>query len=673
MNYRFSMSLLDPEKLFPYRKFRAFQEQFIVESNKMLAEANNVVISAPNGFGKTVSTLCAAIPVALENGLKIVYCCRTHTQNSRVISELNTIFQKLDELDTKILNQNEFFLGGISLRGRNEMCFKDQIKNTNLTPGDASIVCGQLRADNKCGFFKKLQRVVSRDEIELPRADQVAFDSDTIREYCAKKHYCPYFYTKQLQKLMLVNVANYNWMFNPDIVENFLDSIDVAMEDVLLVIDEAHNLPPLAETLHSLKLGVFSINAAVREINDYYRNSGEIQDIESFLLAVRELLEEYEEKIGNADEIEIDGREIVEKLKFSLDTNINYILEDMDRKGTEIQKEKLSAGKKNPRSYCKSIAKFWIQWIRETLDRPSYYHCFSIDRIGKSNSHYLEAICLDPGLSGIKNVISRVFATISLSGTIIPDAYSALCRIPNPMIRQLPSPFNKSQVKSVILEGVSTGRSQRNPSMYRKYVQKIVEMTKATPKNSAAFCASYGVLKGIKDAGFEEEIRKIGKFPLCEDRTLTSKENDEMINQYKEYSRMSDGAVLLGVCGGRNSEGQDFPGDEMNAVMICGIPYAMKTPRVDKKIDYYDSIFNSNSHSSGWVLAYLIPAMQRANQACGRPIRTLKDRGVIILADDRYKSRRVAKFLSPWILANITSLKDMNGVVYSMVKAFFNS
>ena len=55
----------------------------------MLHEGRHVVAVAPNGFGKTISTLCATIPVAYENGLKIVYCCRTHTQNSRVIAELN--------------------------------------------------------------------------------------------------------------------------------------------------------------------------------------------------------------------------------------------------------------------------------------------------------------------------------------------------------------------------------------------------------------------------------------------------------------------------------------------------------------------------------------------------------------------------------------------------------
>ena len=30
---------------------------------------------------------------------------------------------------------------------------------------------------------------------------------------------------------------------------------------------------------------------------------------------------------------------------------------------------------------------------------------------------------------------------------------------------------------------------------------------------------------------------------------------------------------LLGACGGRNSEGEDFPGDFMNAVVVVGVPF----------------------------------------------------------------------------------------------------
>lgn len=74
---------LQSEDLFPYGQFRKNQKEFITRANKILDRGDHVIISAPNGFGKTVSTLCAALPVAMTYDLKIVYCCRTHTQNSR--------------------------------------------------------------------------------------------------------------------------------------------------------------------------------------------------------------------------------------------------------------------------------------------------------------------------------------------------------------------------------------------------------------------------------------------------------------------------------------------------------------------------------------------------------------------------------------------------------------
>ena len=37
--------------------------------------------------------------------------------------------------------------------------------------------------------------------------------------------------------------------------------------------------------------------------------------------------------------------------------------------------------------------------------------------------------------------------------------------------------------------------------------------------------------------------------------------------------------MFLGVQGGRTSEGVDFPGNQMNSVVVVGIPYAEPTPQ----------------------------------------------------------------------------------------------
>jgi DNA excision repair protein ERCC-2 len=68
---------------------------------------------------------------------------------------------------------------------------------------------------------------------------------------------------------------------------------------------------------------------------------------------------------------------------------------------------------------------------------------------------------------------------------------------------------------------------------------------------------------------------------------MSSKENEKMVDEFKACAQR-DGAVLLGVQGGRSSEGVDFPGDEMNSVVIVGMPYAEPTPKVKAQISYFE-------------------------------------------------------------------------------------
>ncbi|MEX2683883.1 MAG: helicase C-terminal domain-containing protein [Candidatus Sigynarchaeota archaeon] len=665
--------MIGPDKLFPYAHFRNEQEAFIKKAYEALEAGNHVIASAPNGFGKTISVLCATLPVAIENDLKIVYCCRTHMQNSRVITELDTIHKHM--LNKQIVSNIDDIAenySGVSLRGRNEMCFMDQIRETELSPNDSSAVCTQLRKDGRCKYFKNFQKLSSGDPgTRVPSLKKFALDSDDILSECSMKAVCPYFFSRDFLKSARISVGNYQWFFNPWIQDKFLESIGAGIEDVLLVIDEAHNLPSLSEEIHSLRMGKFTITTARKELRDYFPGETVLEPVENLLRVSEELFDSYERGLKNQEEIEIDARAIIEHLQSSIRFSLPDAIKLLDDRGDEIQKQKLEAGRKSPRSFCKAVAQFWSEWHSSTMDKAAYYHCFSTERDRKYSSNYMfEAVCLDPGLVGIKTIMDNVYASISLSGTIIPEAYSAICRIPRPEIMRMNSPFDPNHVKTIILDGVSTAKERRSTGMYQKYLEKIVEMAQATPKNSAAFCPSYSVVKGIMEAGFEGAIRRIGKLPVIEKEGMSSSENDELIAQYKEYSRISEGAVLLGVTGGRNSEGEDFPGDEMNAVMVIGVPYATPTPRVKKKIEYYDTAFEGNK---GWSLAYEIPAVQKANQACGRPIRTLDDHAVIILADERFKKGTIQALLSPWILRNICSIKDVPGHLRISVERFFAS
>ena len=90
----------------------------------------------------------------------------------------------------------------------------------------------------------------------------------------------------------------------------------------------------------------------------------------------------------------------------------------------------------------------------------------------------------------------------------------------------------------------------------------------------------------------------------------------------------------------------------MNAVVIVGIPYHQPTPRVQAKIAYYDKAFKGQ----GWNLGYLNPAMERANQASGRPIRKLDDKGAIVFLDERFVQRKA--WISEWVRDLIQVIPD---------------
>ena len=77
-------SLPEFHTYFPYPDFRKGQEEVINKISKTINEQSHLIIEASNGFGKTICSLAASISLAKQNDLKIVYLCRTHTQNQRV-------------------------------------------------------------------------------------------------------------------------------------------------------------------------------------------------------------------------------------------------------------------------------------------------------------------------------------------------------------------------------------------------------------------------------------------------------------------------------------------------------------------------------------------------------------------------------------------------------------
>jgi len=78
-----------PEQIFPYPSFREGQRELAESVYLACKNGERLVAEAMSGFGKTAAVLAGSIAAADEEGLQILYVCRTKRQVLRVIEELN--------------------------------------------------------------------------------------------------------------------------------------------------------------------------------------------------------------------------------------------------------------------------------------------------------------------------------------------------------------------------------------------------------------------------------------------------------------------------------------------------------------------------------------------------------------------------------------------------------
>jgi len=162
---------------------------------------------------------------------------------------------------------------------------------------------------------------------------------------------------------------------------------------------------------------------------------------------------------------------------------------------------------------------------------------------------------------------------------------------------------------------------------------------------------------------------------------LEPRSTADLSDAISEYKRIlaaprSTGAVLMGVCRGKISEGIDFSDDMCRAVVVTGLPFApyydpkvklkrefldaaraMVRPSIDggfgngklpAKVETSTTTANNNRTLSGaeW---YNQQAHRAVNQAVGRVIRHRHDYGAVLLLDHRFAEVRNKDGLSKWL------------------------
>jgi DNA excision repair protein ERCC-2 len=632
------------QEYFPYAKVRIHQDRFIDTIYNAVKEKRSVLIEGSNGLGKTISALSAVLPVAMEKKLKILYVARTHRQHERVIDELKAVSKKHP-------------ISGVSLRGRNEMCLNRSDLKQNYDAKSLMELCELLKAKGQCPFYKNADEQTF-DYLDLQQQiGSRIYKASEIMRICKKKNICPYELVKSAISDVNVVALSYLYVFDPDIRNAFLKNLGTQLQKIILIVDEAHNLPETAIDISSSSLSLFAIKQAELEAERYGYD-----DVAGFCKLLYGEVEKRAATVRKEEPIPFTFIDDV-RAKAGILAPRSFFLH-LGEIGASIKKLLLAEGK-HPRSYINGLSEFLLKWIDTSTDESYIYLISKFFTRDNTPAAKLEIVALDPSKTTMP-VFSSTYANVIMSGTLQPlDAYQKITRLPENTVQSVaPSPFSRDQIFSAVCLGVTTALESRTPQMYQTYIKRIKEVVQSTPVNTGIFTASFGVSRSLMDAGLEDAL---GKPLFYERQGMSSKANEKLVTDFKEQCTKG-GGVFLGVQGGRTSEGVDYPGNEMNSVIIIGVPYAEPTPRVKAQIDYYEKRFPKFGREYG----YILPAMKKASQCAGRPVRTLDDRGAIIFMDYRYATGYCKSFLPAWVLRDLKVLTPTEGLLAKELRGFFN-
>ncbi|MCK5112821.1 MAG: ATP-dependent DNA helicase, partial [Thermoplasmatales archaeon] len=414
------------------------------------------VFESGTGSGKTICALSSTLQYALENNKKIVYTTRTNAQQRQVILELRAIRKKMK--DKRIF--------GLGMQGRANMCIlaKNDPEIGNGSSEELSKFCSNQKKkalSNKknegCEYYRnfigdkqKIDKILEWTRQKLPTAEEFV-------EYCKKNTVCPYEMNKLLIKEAIVIVVPYIYVFDKSIRIMLFGWLSTSEDDILLVVDEAHNLPDYLRDLFSAQLSAWMLNSCVFEaekVGDPSIANGKIS-VSKFckilLEIVNDLRDTYvygilENGIRRNTHVKSDAfipsheleSEILSRLKITSIT-LRDIISDLIAYGEKIQDYRQKEGKL-PRSYIHKLGIFLEFWITVEMDR---YIKLVVDSAEGKNPR-IEAYCLDPSIG--TGIINEFHSSIHMSGTLKPleeyrdslglSQYTELVFYPSPFSRE---------------------------------------------------------------------------------------------------------------------------------------------------------------------------------------------------------------------------------------------
>lgn len=559
---------------FPFATYRPGQRQMAVEAYRTMHNGGQLLVEAATGIGKTIAVLYPAVKSIAESASQKIFYLTART-TGRMVAE-----KALDELRAKGLK-----LKSVTLTAKDKICF---CPDSACNPEECEYARGHYDRINDA-----VKAILGADA--LTREQIVA----TARTY----RVCPFEFSLELCLWTECIICDYNYAFDPRVyLRRFFQEEN---GDYIFLIDEAHNLVDRSREMFSaeiFKQPILEIRRRLKnELPHIFKSLGRIN---AWLVKARKKCEES----GNPLAEKNPPDELIPLLRGFLFITERWLSRN------------IRAGFREGLLDLYFAISGFIR-VADQYDE-SYTSCY--EKIGKDLK--LKLFCIDPS-AHLTKAMSRCQTAVLFSATMTPMDYFKQILGCDPAARHLilHSPFPGENLGLFISDQISTYYRHRDQTV-SQVSEAICALVEQKRGNYLLYFPSYEYMRKIY-LSFTDRSPQIET--ILQASRMSESEREAFLKRFSEDNLQT--LVGFAVMGGIFGEGIDLIGDRLVGAVIVGVGL----PGISLERELIKEYF-ARTLSAGFAYAYLYPGINRVLQAAGRVIRTEKDRGVVLLIDQRY-------------------------------------
>ena len=625
---------------------RPGQIDMIREARESLRNKGHHLAAAPTGIGKTAASIAAALEVAMNSSVKphILFLTGRQSQHKIVIDTVRKINSRL--------NNNFRDIKVVDIIGRESMCEVVDIQT-------GRCLCEQGSSESARA---RLKEDVRNYILQSPRHVFETVEKAKTFGVCAWQT------CRSAVKDCDILVCDYNHVFAEQVRENSLPSMGISLQNSIIIVDEAHNLPDRIRMSMERVITPIIVRNAAMELEEFMgsveniamRNSTSsnptqllddinwaFEVIKLFRFKMANYFRNLHEKINEDEELLINIADFAKLIhsacddyegisgQMKLDSNEDFtaktptqnrlerLVQTLSQVSVEVEEDEDST---EPDAHR-------IAYILESIIRFGNTSALCMVFSPKGKEGKITTHLLDPGvLSG--PLFARTAGSILMSGTLYPPAmYADILALPKNLTTKTSyvSPFAGERRPVLIARDVTTKYTERSENMWNKMRSHIQALIDGSEGHVAVFSPSYRLMEEILGEVFFKGVTKV-----VESRDWSKDDIDRVVSKLKNERRIGNRVLLCGVFGARLSEGIDYDDGVLGSVVCIGIPNPPPSVLSNSLKEYISDKFG---RQNAWRYTVTQPAINSILQAMGRPIRSIEDRALILLLDNRNDNR----------------------------------